>query len=154
MQIIDLNLISNLIAEAKNSTRLRKNYNFHTEYGDPVNRMLNAFEPGTYVRPHKHESPDKCEVFIILSGKALVLRFDDTGVIVEHTVLDYNGGVYGVEIAAREWHMVISLASRTVLYEVKPGPYAPMNDKNFASWAPAEGSPDAPAYLSSLLDSF
>ena len=152
MVIIDRQLTASIKAEAKNSVRLRKNYNFHQDYTDPVNRMLNALEPGTYIRPHKHESPDKCEVFIVLSGKALVIHFDESGAIIEHSVLDSAGGIYGVEFAAREWHTIISLASGTVLYEVKPGPYAPIDDKNFAPWAPVEGSPEAGEYLESLLD--
>jgi cupin fold WbuC family metalloprotein len=151
MIIINRQLSLNVSAEAKKSARLRKNHNFHTDYADPVNRMLNAFEPGTYVRPHKHESPDKCEVFIILAGKALVLQFDDAGTIVEHTILDHAQGVYGVEIEAREWHTILALVSGTVLYEVKPGPYAPIADKNFAPWSPAEGSPESSRYLDSIL---
>ena len=151
MIIINHELASGVSEEAKKSPRLRKNYNFHSDYEDPVNRMLNAFEPGTYVRPHKHESPDKCEVFIILTGKALVLKFDSSGEILEHATLDHANGVYGVEFAPREWHTIISLVSGTVLYEVKPGPYAPIADKNFAPWAPAEGSPEAAAYLASIL---
>jgi cupin fold WbuC family metalloprotein len=151
MIVINRQLASSVSEEAKNTARLRKNHNFHTDYEDPVNRMLNAFEPGTYIRPHKHESPDKCEVFIILTGKALVLQFDDEGTIKKHAILDNARGVYGVEIAPREWHSILSLASGTVLFEVKPGPYAPISDKNFASWAPAEGSPESPAYLSSIL---
>jgi cupin fold WbuC family metalloprotein len=149
--IINRQLASSVSEEAKKSARLRKNYNFHADLSDPVNRMLNAFEPGTYVRPHKHESPDKCEVFLILTGKALALWFDDAGAIIEHVILDSSQGVFGVEIPPREWHSIISLTSGTVLYEVKQGPYAPINDKNFASWAPAEGSPEAAAYLASIL---
>ena len=148
---IDRQLVSKLTGEAKNSSRLRKNLNFHADYADPVNRMLNAFEPGTYVRPHKHESPDKWEVFIILTGKALALRFDDVGSIIDHGILDSARGLYGVEIAPREWHSILSLASGTVLYEIKPGPYVPLDDKNFAPWAPAEGSPEADAYLASVF---
>jgi len=151
MIVIDRQVTSNLSREAKSVARLRKNHNYHPDYADPVNRMLNAFEPGTYVRPHKHENPDKCEVFIILCGRAAALRLDDAGNIIEHTVLDALQGVYGVEFAPREWHMIESLATGTVLYEVKPGPYAPINDKNFASWAPQEGSPDSGPYLDSLL---
>jgi len=151
MKAIDPELVARVSEEARNSARLRKNYNFHSDYADPVNRMLNAFEPGTYVRPHKHENPDKCEVFLILTGKALALRFDDAGNVLEHVVLARDGGAYGVEFAPREWHAILSLESGTVLYEVKPGPYAPMGDKNFAPWAPPEGSPEAPAYLNSLL---
>ena len=151
MITINRQLTSGLTAEARSSARLRKNYNFHQDYADPVNRMLNAFEPRTYVRPHKHESPDKWEVFIVLTGRALVCQFDNKGEIMEHTVLDHTRGAYGVEIAPREWHAVISLDSGTVLYEVKPGPYAPIDDKNFAPWAPAEGTPEAANYLTSLL---
>lgn len=151
MITIDRNLVSSVTAEARSSPRLRKNHNFHIDFADPVNRMLNAFEPGTYVRPHKHESPDKCEVFIILTGKAVALRFNDHGSIVESAVLDNTNGVYGVEFEPRVWHTIISLAPGTVLYEVKPGPYAPLSDKNFAPWAPAEGSPEASDYLHALL---
>jgi cupin fold WbuC family metalloprotein len=151
MIVINRQLAANVAEEAKTSARLRKNYNFHEDYADPVNRMLNAFEPGTYVRPHKHESPDKCEVFLVLTGKALAVQFDDAGAIAEHIVLDHAAGIYGVEISPRAWHSILSLAPGTVLYEVKPGPYAPLSDKNFAPWAPAEGSSDAPAYLASIL---
>jgi cupin fold WbuC family metalloprotein len=151
MIAINRSLTLKVSEEAKKSARLRKNYNFHADYADPVNRMLNAFEPGTYVRPHKHESPDKCEVFIVLTGKALGLRFDDAGEVMESVLLDASQGSYGVEFAAREWHTIIPLISGTVLYELKPGPYAPINDKNFAPWAPAEGSPETATYISSLL---
>jgi cupin fold WbuC family metalloprotein len=150
MIAIDRKLTSGVTEEAKKSPRLRKNRNFHSDYADPVNRMLNAFEPGTYVCPHKHESPDKYEVFILLDGKALALQFDDTGAIAEHVILDRGAGVYGVEFAPREWHSIVALVPGTVLYEIKPGPYAPLSDKNFAPWAPAEGSPEAADYLRSL----
>jgi cupin fold WbuC family metalloprotein len=152
MIIIDRQLTSKLTDEAKSTPRRRKNFNFHNDFSDPVNRMLNAFEPGTYVRPHKHESPDKCEVFIILSGKALAVRFDDAGDVLEHATLDSSRHVYGVEFFPRQWHTIVSLVSGTVLYEVKPGPYVPIDDKNFAPWAPTEDAPEAPAYLASLLD--
>jgi cupin fold WbuC family metalloprotein len=151
MIIINRPLTEGVSEEAKKSARLRKNLNFHTDLADPVNRMLNAFEPGTYVRPHKHESPDKCEVFLILTGKALAIQFNDAGAILEHIVLDNSQGVYGVEFPPRKWHSIISLVSGTVLYEVKPGPYAPINDKNFAPWAPAEGTSESATYLASIL---
>jgi cupin fold WbuC family metalloprotein len=151
MIIIDQRFVSTVTDEAKRSARKRKNHNFHRDYSDPVNRLLNALEPGTYVRPHKHESPDKWEAFIILCGKALVLRFDHEGTVMEHAVLDGAHGIYGAEFPSGEWPMIVSLVSGTVVYEVKPGPYAPTDDKNFAPWAPAEGSPDAVPYLASLL---
>jgi len=75
---IDDNFIGEILKIAKVSPRKRTNYNFHKTYDAPVQRMLNAAEPGTYVRPHKHENPDKIEAFIILKGRALIVEFDET----------------------------------------------------------------------------
>ena len=46
--------LTSLTQQAKQSPRLRMNYNFHSELEDPVQRLCNAMEPGTYVRPHRH----------------------------------------------------------------------------------------------------
>ena len=53
MKIINEQLLDETTARAKQSPRLRMNYNFHEELDDPVNRLLNAMEPGTYIRPHR-----------------------------------------------------------------------------------------------------
>ena len=45
------------------------NYNFHERLDDPVNRLLNALEPGTYLRPHRHLNPKKDEIFLLLRGR-------------------------------------------------------------------------------------
>ena len=87
--------------DAKLSVRKRMNHNFHKEYTDPVQRMLNAVEPGTYIRPHKHENPDKIEVFIILKGRVVVVEFDEKGSAVDHVILDQDGGALAVEIPPR-----------------------------------------------------
>ncbi|MCA1745626.1 MAG: WbuC family cupin fold metalloprotein, partial [Bacteroidales bacterium] len=59
MILINSRLLDALSLEAKEHPRKRKNHNFHTSLADPINRMLNAVEPESYVRPHKHEKPDK-----------------------------------------------------------------------------------------------
>ena len=123
--------LSKIIEEARISDRKRKNFNYHTSYDDPLNRLLNAIEPGSYIQPHKHENPDKREVFLLLKGKLAVVFFDDKGEINDHVVLDGKNN-YAVEIAPSVWHTIISLETGTVAYEVKDGPYSPANDKNFA----------------------
>lgn len=148
---INNDIFDRLSAEARTSPRGRKNYNYHTYAADPLQRLLNAMEPGTYVRPHKHEEPDKREVFIAFRGKICVVEFDDTGNITDHTVLDWSDGNPAVEIAERTYHTVISLKTGSVAYEVKDGPYDPADDKHFAKWAPAEGSPESQAYLEALI---
>ena len=152
MIVIDSALVTKLSNEASLSPRKRKNYNFHKMSEDTLQRMLNAFEPDTYVRPHKHENPDKREVFILLTGKALVVEFDKVGEILHSVVLEHGKGIFAVEIAPGVYHTIISLQKGTVLYELKDGPYIVENDKDFAPWAPEEGSAQAADYLKGILE--
>lgn len=148
---INEQLVNEVIEQAKQSPRGRKNYNFHQTYDEVLNRMLNALEPGTYVQPHKHEDPDKHEVFIILKGKALVVEYDNDGQVTDFVVVGAGTSNFGVEIAPGVWHSIIPLASGTVVYEVKEGPYSPLNDKNFAPWAPKEGDPQCKVFNQEML---
>ena len=137
--------------QTKQSARKRVNYNFHKVPEDPLQRMLQALNKGTYVQPHKHENPDKREVFLILQGRAAVLAFNDTGEIVNQIVLDHKTENYGVEIPERTWHTIIALEDDTVIYEVKDGPWSPLDDKDFAPWAPKEGESGCMEYLEKLM---
>lgn len=151
MKTITKLTLDNLSNQAMLSERGRKNLNYHDELSDPLQRLLNAMEPGTYIQPHKHEGPDKRELFIILRGKALVITFKENGVIDEHILLSSSSEDYGIEIPARTWHTVIVLKENTVLFEVKDGPYEKISDKNFAPWAPKEGDVDCTEYNNLLL---
>jgi len=151
MKLITEDLLKNLNTEAELSLRKRKNYNFHDKLEDPLQRLLNAMEPCTYVQPHKHESPDKREFFIILKGKAVVVLFNENGDITNHVVLNPQTQNFGVEIPERTWHTIIILQTNTVLFEVKDGPYEVVSDKNFANWAPKENDPACEEYNNSIL---
>jgi cupin fold WbuC family metalloprotein len=148
---INRQIIEITIDKARKSPRKRMNYNFHRDESSILQRMLNVIEPGTYIRPHKHENPDKNEVFILLSGKALVLEFSDDGNITEIYILDPVTEDYGAEIGPGVFHTIISLAPDTVAYEVKEGPYLPATVKQFATWAPEEGSEEAVDYMNRLI---
>lgn len=151
MKIINKEILDQLSVEAVSSPRLRKNLNYHEELSDPLQRLLNAMEPNTYVQPHKHETPDKREFFTILRGKALVVLFNDSGEITNHCVLSVKDEVLGIEIPAKIWHTVIIIEKNTVLFEVKDGPYAALDDKDFAPWAPKEGDENCMAYNQTIL---
>lgn len=150
MITIDDRFIEQTTQKAKASPRLRMNHNFHN-LEDPVNRMLNAMEPGTYIQPHKHENPDSFEVFLCIRGRFLVVIFDDAGNMTDHTILDAREGKFGVEIPAKTYHSLASLETGSVAYEIKEGPYKPATAKNFASWAPAEKDPGTDTYLKNIL---
>jgi cupin fold WbuC family metalloprotein len=148
---INSKLINGLTEKAAQSERKRVNHNFHKELSDTLQRLLNVMEPSTYVRPHKHEDPDKREAFIILKGRAVAVEFNNTGDVTDYFILDPAIENFGVEIPERTWHTIIALDRDTVVYEVKDGPYNPINDKNFAPWAPAEYSHESIDYNQKLL---
>jgi cupin fold WbuC family metalloprotein len=127
-----------LSGEAAATPRLRKNLNLHPVPEDPVQRLFNAMEPGTYVRPHRHARPESWELMLAVRGAFAILVFDDGGKVLDRIDLSGAGGPAAVEIPAFTWHAVVSLAPETVMFEVKPGPYSPVEDKDFAPWAPLE----------------
>ena len=49
MKIIDEQLLKEVSAQAKDSPRLRMNYNFHQSLDKKCHRFQNAVEPGTEV---------------------------------------------------------------------------------------------------------
>ena len=151
MIIINDELLAQVTVKANASPRRRMNHNFHPQLDDPLQRMINCLEPGTYIQPHKHENPDKCEAFILLKGKLLVVEFDNDGHATSHALLEAGTGTYGAEIAPCIFHCIIALEPGSVVYEVKNGPYSPLDDKNFAPWAPREGEEGCQAYLESLV---
>ena len=134
MKIIDTQLLDSVSEQAKQSSRLRMNYNFHQSPADAVQRMLNAIEPGAYLRPHRH--PEREEVFLVLRGKMTLLIFDDAGNVSEHICLCPANGTFGVEIPPMTWHTVIVNELDTVMYELKRGPYEPLPEEHFAPWSP------------------
>ena len=148
---IDQNLINGLAEKAELSHRKRINHNFHKLATDPLQRLLNVMYPGTYLQPHKHENPDKREVFIALRGKFLAVEFEDDGTIRDFMILDPKTGSYGTEVAERTYHGIVCLEKDSVIYEIKDGPYDPKDDKHFAVWAPKEGDEGCDEYLSSIL---
>ena len=123
MRIIDDNLLNDVSAQAKDSLRLRMNYNFHQSLDDKCHRFLNAVEPGTVVPVHRH--PTKDEAFILLRGKVRVTTHKDDGSIIDDIVLFPEEGMYGVNIPKGVWHKLESLESGSVIFECKEGPFVP-----------------------------
>lgn len=140
MKRIDDQSLQRLAEQAKGSPRLRANWNLHAGPEDPIQRFCNAFEAGTYVRPHRHPN-GIWECALALQGKVIAALFDADGRIIERVTLAAGGPVYACEIAAGAWHTFTGLNGPAVLFEFKPGPYDPDTAKAFAAWAPPEGDP-------------
>jgi cupin fold WbuC family metalloprotein len=152
--IIGPALLDQIWRQARESQRKRKNFNFHLRESDPANRLLNAVEPESYVRPHRHLDPSKDETIIAVRGSFGVVFFDDSGAVTKSLVIRAGGETMGVNIPHGIYHTLVALDSASVFFEAKAGPYVPVSMAEFAAWAPAEGDLAALGYLEKLRGLF
>jgi cupin fold WbuC family metalloprotein len=145
MKTVTADTISELLARAAHAPRKRTNLNLHAEPSDPINRFLNAGVAGTYVRPHRHRS-GRWELVSVLRGRLDLLIFALDGAIARRLTLDADAASL-VEIPGETWHTLVFRPPGAAILEIKPGPYEPELDKEFALWAPAEGDPGAAPFL-------
>ena len=82
-------------------------------------------EPGTIVPIQRHR--DTAETMIVVRGQLKLTIFDDNKNIIEECVLNPLEGKFGYHIPNGVWHGVKVLASNTVMFEVKEGPYVPLS---------------------------
>jgi len=155
MKVFGADYLDELTAQAKRSPRKRQHRNIHESYADPCQRLFNAIELGSYIRPHRHAADPRDELLIAIRGLMALVAFDEQGVVtkVVRFGADRNGKglAIGSEVPANMWHTVIALEPSCVLLEVKAGPFDPNQPKNLAPWAPDEGSPAALGYLNQLI---
>lgn len=130
---------------AETSPRQRAHLELHAGGADdPLQRFLVGMLPGSYVRAHRHVQAHKLELTACLAGYFELLLFDDEGALRERQTLGAEGaGLSLVQIPPNTWHTLIVREAFAVLLEVKLGPYEAASDKDFAPWAPVEGSAEA-----------
>lgn len=155
IRVFSTQYLESLTAEAEASPRTRQHRNVHADYADPVQRLFNAIEPNSYIRPHRHVLTPRAEMMIAVRGQMALVLFDDSGKAVESVrfgVSQVDERVAaGVEIPPNRWHTVIALQPGSILLEVKAGPFDPKQSKEFAIWAPEEGTLKAKKYHQALL---
>lgn len=118
--IIDKSLLDSLTAAAKESPRLRANYDLRTSAADTSQRMLNALEPGTLVPVHRH--PNSTETVFCLRGKLVEVLYDEDGGVAERILLAPEEGAHGCVVPAGAWHTV-EVLEPSVIFEAKDGKY-------------------------------
>jgi cupin fold WbuC family metalloprotein len=155
MKIFSGEYLSGLTTLASKSTRKRQHRNIHDSYHEICQRLFNAIEPESYIRPHRHAIDPKDELLIAVRGTMALLTFSDTGLVTGIYRLGtqkYGDGLAaGVEVPATTWHTVIALEPGCVLLEIKSGPFNPSQPKDLAEWAPEEGIADGDLYLKQLI---
>jgi cupin fold WbuC family metalloprotein len=154
MRVVTRDLLGQVTAEALQSPRLRKNYNMHPSDESRCHRLLNAIEPASYLRPHRHLDPEKDEAFILMSGKLGIITFADDGTVTETVLLSLADGNLAADIPHGVYHTALSLETGTLFYEAKAGPYRPLAEDEKAAWSPEDGDPAAQKYLEQLRGLF
>ncbi len=148
--LISTDLIRRAVEASRRSPRKRIILPLHKEPKSPLHRMINAMQPYSYIRPHRHLQPPKAESVIVLQGALLCFIFSADGEVEHIHTLAAGSTHFGIDSEAGVYHTFLALGEDTVLFEAKPGPYEQSSDKDFASWAPAEDTPEAEAYMEYL----
>jgi len=126
--LINDQLLNTVTGQAKASSRLRMNFNLHDSLDAKAQRLLNALEPGTVLPVHRHR--ETAETYIVLRGSIRVIFYNDAKLLTAEFLIDPKEKEYGIHIPAGQWHTLEVLESGTVIFEVKDGPYAPLQPED------------------------
>lgn len=122
--LINNDFINTLLAQAKESPRLRQHYDLRNSAADTSQRMLNALLPGTEVPVHRHE--ETAETVVCLVGKLEEIFYEEVGDGIFREIsrqqLSPHEGLYGMQIPAGVWHTV-HVIEPSVIFEAKDGAY-------------------------------
>jgi cupin fold WbuC family metalloprotein len=139
---LDRKSIDCIASQARQSPRLRQNYNFH-DSAERVQRFINILQPGTYVRPHRHcrdRGVNGFEFFLVCQGALGMIVMSDRGEIVATELVSAGGKVWAIELPEATYHTIVALTPDTMILELKEGPYDSSTDKEFLDEFPAEGT--------------
>ena len=125
---INKSLLNDLFAKAKDSARMRMNYDLRTSASDNSQRMLNALLPGTTVPIHRH--PLSNENVLLICGKLVEVIYDAEGNETERIHLDPTTGNFGCVVPVGAWHSV-EVLEPSVIYEAKDGKYGEDGSETF-----------------------
>ena len=140
IQLINEELLGELHRKARESERLRMNFDLRTTPEDTSQRMLNAMEPGTHVPIHRHLKTS--ESVICIEGCLDWVFYEelpsvDTGGPVHdgETVTDEHAFVevarfrvcpreklFGIQVPQGAWHS-IEVHEPSTIFEAKDGAY-------------------------------
>jgi cupin fold WbuC family metalloprotein len=156
VKVFSQKTLETLVSKAQQSTRARQHQNIHQSFDDPCQRFLNAIGVGSYIRPHRHSLDPKTETLVAIRGLFSLIIFTESGEIAE--VIKFGSEKFddgraqgvGAELTPGVWHTVVALTEGAVMLELKAGPFDPAAAKEFAPWAPDEGTDEAISYLKAL----
>lgn len=125
--VIDNKVLDELSSKAKASPRLRMNLDLRNSENDGSQRILNAIEPGSPERIHRHRHTS--ETVVCIRGKVVEEFYDELErICTDSIVLTPNGPNVAINIPAGQWHSIRAVESGSVVLAVKDGKYEPLSD--------------------------
>ncbi len=118
MKVFSAAELDALTQQARATPRLRQHRNIHDDYQAACQRLFNAIEPDSYIRPHRHSVDPRDELLMAVRGLMALITFDDAGHVT--SVVRFGseahgpGVAAGVEVAPATWHTVVALAPGSV----------------------------------------
>lgn len=153
VRFLDRQLFDEISAQAAASPRQRQHHNLHG-MDEPCHRMAVGMQPDTYIAPHRHQTADKAETLLVLLGSIGLLLFDEQGALQATRLMQAGGECQGVDLPPGQFHALVVLQADSVLFECKAGPYRPLQQGEWAEWAPREGDVGAAQYLQWMCAQF
>jgi len=78
-------------------------------------------------------------LLLVLKGRLSLVIFDHEGKILKKLSMSPTNTMMGAEFPENTWHSIYPETDEVIILEVKPGPFTPAQESDFASWAPKEG---------------
>lgn len=139
-------LFDELLAQAALSPRRRMFRNIHQSHDEPVQRLVIAMLPDSYVPVHRHSRQHQWEMFIVLAGAVDMLAFDEQGIVIFRQRLSAGQPYTGLELPPGVWHTLVC-NEPCVFIEIKQGPFDPHQPRETAPFCPVEQSTSSPRFL-------
>ena len=96
---------------------------------DQSQRILNAIEPGSPEKIHRHRHTS--ETVVCLRGRVVEEFYDDLERMCTDAIeLSPNGPNVAINVPIGQWHSIRALESGSVVLAVKDGPYEPLGEED------------------------
>lgn len=116
--------LDELTRQAQANPRLRQHRDLRTSPADTSQRMLNALEPGTQVPIHRH--PHTSETVAVIRGTVMERIYNHEAKEIDAFRCGPGEDCRCFSVPPGVWHTTESLASGTVILEMKDGPFRPI----------------------------
>jgi cupin fold WbuC family metalloprotein len=148
LKMVSYQDITTQVANTRYDYSNRRQILMHNDFDEVPQRFINCLNGNSYIRPHMHIDKEQWEMMCFVSGKLILLIFDNSGTVVRKHIMS-DSSVRVVEIPPFLFHTFLALEDSSYL-EVRNCSYNPSIDRVYAEWSPAESALNIDKYMKLL----